>query len=514
MTNNGIWIMYLRKSRQDDPNESIEEVLEKHKRQLQDFAETKLGGRIPQDRIFMEIGSGESIADRTEIKKVLAMLENPAVIGCVVLEPSRLSRGDLSDCAKIIDSFRYSRSLVATPYMTYDLNHKMERKFFQDELLRGNEYLEYVKGILQRGREQSVKSNGAFLGSVPPFGYKKIKVGKIPTLEIVEDEAEIVRLIFQWYTKDGYSLGKISRELNAMGVKSKHGKRWERATIQQMVRNPHYAGYVIFNRRKRTLTLESGQVVTKRVVQQNDDVIMVEGKHQPIISRETWEVAKNLGTKNPPVKHSQELTTPLAGILYCGKCGYAMRIRHYKNRNPRVSCKDKPPCYKSVKHSAVVDAVLFALEQSELPALELRLQNNDGNAIEIQRRQIDRLEKQMEEYRAQEDRQFELLETNPNYSQEVFNRRHAELRQKMDECQSALYHAKSTLPEAVDYSERIGKMKSAIDILKDDKATPAEKNKILKEIVEKIVFTGRPSVGRNVRTIGDDPFELDITLKL
>jgi hypothetical protein len=75
----------------------------------------------------------------------------------MVVEPSRLSRGDLSDCGYLIDTLRYSKTLVVTPYMTYDLNNKMERKFLQDELLRGNDYLEYTKEILWRGRVASAK---------------------------------------------------------------------------------------------------------------------------------------------------------------------------------------------------------------------------------------------------------------------------------------------------------------------------------------------------------------------
>ena len=123
----------------------------------------------------------------------------------------------------------------------------------------------------------------------------------------------------------------------------------------------------------------------------------------------------------------------------------------------------------------------------------------------------------MEEYRAQEDRQFELLETNPNYSQEVFNRRNAELRQKMEDCKAAIYKAKSTLPESVDYSERVMAMKSAIDILKDDKATANEKNKVIKAIIDKIEYSGQPSdpsPNRWINRDGVDPFNLRITLRL
>ena len=62
-----IWILYLRKSRQDDPNETVEEVLAKHEIQLQEWAEKELGHRIPEEYIYREIVSGERISDRKEM---------------------------------------------------------------------------------------------------------------------------------------------------------------------------------------------------------------------------------------------------------------------------------------------------------------------------------------------------------------------------------------------------------------------------------------------------------------
>ena len=515
ITKNGIWIMYLRKSRQDDPNESIEEVLQKHERQLQEFAERELGGRIPEELIFREIGSGESIAERSEIQKVLARLEDPAVLGVICMEPSRLSRGDLSDCARIIDSFRFSKSLVATPMMTYNMENKMERKFFQDELLRGNDYLEYTKSILLRGRTNSVKGNGAYIWNCAPYGFKKIKIGKIPTLEPVEDEADVVRLIFDLYTKDGLKFYDIACRLNDMGVKAPRGDKWVKDTIRHMIRNPHYAGYVQFGKIKKTQMLENGKVITKRITQPEDEVILAEGKHPAIITRETWEAAKRLVARNPRVNHEYELKNPFSGILVCKECGLAMKLHPYKLADDRLHCKQRPPCFKSVKYQAVYDSVVFALENSHLPDLELRLKNNDGNAHEIQRKLLAKLEKQMEEYREQEENQFELLETK-QYTPEIFERRNAKLRQKMEECKEAIYKAKSSLPESVDYAERVEAMKTAIDILKDDNATAAEKNKVLKAIVEQIEYSGVKSdpENRNQNRKGSDPFNLDFTLRL
>lgn len=510
------WILYLRKSRQDDPNETVEEVLAKHEAQLQEWAERELGGRIPEENIYREIGSGESISERSEIQKVLARLEDPNIKGVIVIEPSRLTRGDLSDCAKIIDSFRFSHTLVATPYMTYNMENKMERKFFQDELLRGNDYLEYTKSILWRGRVAASK-NGAYLGTVPPYGFKKIKIGKLNTLEIVEDEAEVVRLVFDLYTKDDLTPYQIACRLNDMGIKAPKGENWVKDTIRHMLRNPHYAGYVEFNKIKKTQLLENGKVITKKITQPEEEVILSEGKHPAIITRETWETAKAMVARNPRINHEKELKNPFSGIAVCQKCGMALRLHPYKLAEDRLECKQRPKCFKSVKFTAFYDAVVFALENSELPALELKAKNGDGNAHEIQRKLLAKLEKQMEDYRAQEDRQYELLETNPNYSQEVFNRRNADLRQKMEECQAAIYKAKSSLPESVDYAERVEVMKQTIDILKDKKATPAEKNKVLKSIVESIEYSGLPSDGQNKTRQtrkGVDPFNLDITLRL
>lgn len=511
-----IWLLYLRKSRQDDPNETVEEVLAKHEQQLQEWAERELGARIPEENIYREIVSGESIDAREEIKKVLARIEDPDVAGVIVMEPSRLSRGDLSDCSKIIDSFRFSRSLVATPYMTYDLEKKMERKFFKDELLRSSDFLEYTKELLFRGRVAACK-RGCFIGNCAPYGFKKVKIGKDHTLEQIPEEAEVVRLVFDLYTKEGRTPYQIACRLNEIGVKPAKIDKWKKDTIRVMLRNPHYAGYVAFNQKKFTQVLENGKVIKKRLAQPLEEQIIAEGKHTAIIDRATWEAAQNLVARNPRVDPKKDLKNPLATLLFCKKCGQAMALHPYKHAENRYTCKQRPPCYKSVKASALLDAVITALEVSELPTLELKVKNGDGDARKIQQRLLVRLEKQMEEYRAQEERQYDLLETNPNYPQDVFERRNKQLRAKMEECQAAIYKAKSVLPDSVDYEERVTTLKAAIAALRDPDATPGEQNKIIKAIVDRIDFTSVPSDRENRKRLrgGEvSPFEIRITLRL
>ena len=507
----GIWLIYLRKSRQDDPNETIEEVLAKHELQLQEYAERELGGRIPEENIYREIISGESIDEREEIKKLLARIEDPRVKGVLVIEPQRLSRGDLEDCGRLINTFRFTHTQVITPMMSYDLESKMERKFFQDELLRGRDYLEYTKEILFRGRVAAVK-RGCYIGNYAPFGYNKIKIGKDHTLE-PNKNADTVRTIFDLYVKEGLSPYRIAERLNKMLLTGPTGGPWHRDTIRKILSNPHYIGKVAFNQIKRTPVLENGEVIQKRLQQAPEEVIIAEGKHPAIIEADIWEASQSLFARNAPLKNKRELKNPFSGILSCTHCGKAMFIHPYKHAEDRFECRQRPRCYKSVKYSELFNAIIHALEQSELPRLKLKVKNGEGDAAKIQQRLLDKLEKQMKEYRVQEETQYELLETR-KYTQDLFDRRNGELRKKMDLCQKQIYETKQKLPKNIDYSERIASLLAAIAILKDPTAIPEKQNRVLKAIIKNIEFTGIKSLGKNQKgnARNENNFTIAVTL--
>ena len=222
---NQIWLMYLRKSRQDDPNETIEEVLAKHEIMLQDWAKRELGREIPEDCIYREVVSGgESIDDREEMRKVLARIEDPRVAGIVCADPQRLTRGDLEDCGRLISSLRYTSTLIATPMMVYDMNDEMQRKFFEGELLRGREFLDYTKKKLFIGRMQAIR-RGLFISKEAPFGYKKIVIRKDHTLE-PDENADVVRMVFDLFVNQGLTYYQIAKKLDSIGIKPRKSKTW------------------------------------------------------------------------------------------------------------------------------------------------------------------------------------------------------------------------------------------------------------------------------------------------
>ena len=83
-------LKYGRKSRTDDPLMSVEEVLEKHDKILDEYAEKYLGGRIPPQNEYREVKSSESIDDRPEMLRLLQAIESPRIKAILVVEPQRL----------------------------------------------------------------------------------------------------------------------------------------------------------------------------------------------------------------------------------------------------------------------------------------------------------------------------------------------------------------------------------------------------------------------------------------
>lgn len=510
-------LIYLRKSRSDDPSQSVEEVLAKHETMLQEYAERELGGRIPEENIFREvISGGESIAEREAMRQVLARIEDPKIKGVLVVDPQRLSRGSLTDCDTLITSFELTKTLVVTPMMTYDLTKKMERKFFQDELLRGRDYLEYTKEILARGRIAAVK-RGCYISSKPPYGFKRVKIGKDHTLEPIEEQAEVVRLIFDLYGRDRLTPYEIACRLIEMGIPGPTDVPWDKGRVRFILHNVHYIGKVIYNQRMTTPVLVDGKVVKKELVPDPEEIIVAEGKHPAIVTAEAWKLAHERIEKNPKTNTGSDLSNPLAGLLYCSKCGRAMRRQVAKIAKARFVCVMRPQCYKSVKVEDLLDALVVALETAELPELKLKLKNQEGDSRKIQEKNLKRLEKQLAEYKEQELTQYELVETK-KYTPELFEIRHAALVKKMDECVAQIYQAKLALPASVDYEERVMALEAALAVLKDPTATPAQQNKTLKAIVERIDFTNIPSDPQNRVRLPHkgktDPFTLAITLRL
>lgn len=494
LTVDGIYI-YLRKSRSDDPSLTVEEVLEKHEARLQEWAMNNFGAKIPEENILREVVSGETIEDRPEMLRLLSFIESPKVQAILIVEPQRLSRGDLEDAGRIIKLFRYTNTLICTPPKTYDLRDDYDRDFFERELKRGNEFLEYQKRIMNRGREQSVKS-GNFIGSIAPYGFEKIVVmedkKKCHTLKINEEEAEIVRMVFDMYVNQDMGRVLIARHLNDLNIKTKKGGLWAQDTIKTMLENEHYIGKVRWNWRKTVKIVEDGEIRAVRPKTEIGEYLVYDGKHEPIISEELFYAARDKQGRNHRAKPTTRVRNPLAGLLYC-QCGRSMSLRTYKTKDgeercaPRLLCDNQSYCKTtSCLYDEILDRVCDVLEQC-IDDFEIRIQNNDDDSIKHHATLVKRLKTKYEELCKKEISQWEKY-TEEGMPKHIFDTLNEKVLKEKEEVQEALCKASESMPTRIDYEEKIYRFKDALEALKDPEVPALQKNNFLKACIERIDY--------------------------
>lgn len=315
-------IIYLRKSRNEE-KEEIEEVLARHENLLQDYAIRNFGERIPEGNIYREIVSGETINDRIEIKKVFQRLSDDDIKGILVVEPQRISRGDTEDCGRVLNILKYSNTLCLTLSKTYDLNNKFDYKIFKMELEQGNEYLEYTKTIMDRGKKISL-SEGKYIYSTAPFGYGREKLKKGYKLVPHSEEAPVVKMMFELFVESMTS-HELANYLNQEGCQSRSGKPWNYGMVTNILENETYYGVLVNEKRKVLKKLINGDTIVKYRPRQ-EEYLIYKGMHEPLISKEMFELAQAKIKNNPNSRTglNRELKNPLAGVIFCAYCGRSL----------------------------------------------------------------------------------------------------------------------------------------------------------------------------------------------
>lgn len=483
------YLMYLRKSRQDDPNETVEEVLNKHEIQIQENAMRTIGYHIPEKDIYREVVSGETIDDRIEIKKVFSRMEKEDIKGIYVIEPERLTRGDLVDCGTTVNMFRYTNTLICCPEKFFDMNIESDRKYIEMRLTNGNNFLEYTKMILHRGRIAS-KKRGNWIHTDPPYGYDKITIGKEHTLAINEAEAYYVKLMFQLFS-EGLGLYKLANRLEELGAKPRKNEHFTESTLKQMLMNEVYIGKIRIGERATIKVMEDGKIVKKRI--RKKDYELVDGKHEAIISEELFNKAKERFGKSSKEKGSLELQNMWAGLIKCGKCGSAMiRVAHKKDgveyRPARIRCKGLRTCpTKSHNFHEVHDAIVEQLK-IELEDFTIRVEQNSKNELNSHEELLKSLKKQLNDVNNKQTKICDFLESGL-YTVEMFVERNNKLSIEKDRLEKAIKQVEVDIPSIQEMKEQLVTFHETLDMLNDDTISAKTKNIFLKKIVDVIYYT-------------------------
>ena len=506
-------LKYSRKSRTDDPLMTVEEILEKHEKILNEWSERNLGELVPACNSFQEIVSGETIQARPEFQKILRLIENAKYKAVLTVEVQRLSRGDLEDAGRLIKLLRYTNTFVITPDMVFDLNDEYDRERFKRELERGNDYLEYYKKINWRGRLESVKS-GHFIGSIAPYGYDKDFIldgrKKRPTLKINEREAEAVKQVFDLYVNHDMGMTNIARRLNELGYKTRSGALWSTPSIKDMLVNIHYLGKIKWNHRKTVNVVENGEISKTRP--KATDYYVFDGKHPAIIETELFEKAQAKMGKNAKVKAGRQLRNPFATLIYC-QCGKAMIYRTYKDTDgnersaPRLLCTNQMYCQtQSITYDEILNNVIDILKD-RIADFEIKIQNDSQNTLANYNNHIKRLESKLEELNRKELSQWEKY-SEENMPKAIFDKLNEKVLEEKEIVIKALNDAQSNTPTVEDYKEKLMRFTDALNGLQDANVSAQRKNQMLKACIERITYKREKGSRWN-----STEYELDVKLK-
>lgn len=515
-------VIYSRKSRKDVEGEREAaaqgkpyDTLEKHRIALLEMAHNY---RVHVVEIFEEIVSGEFISERPKMQTVLKMLSSGEIKWVGVMDEDRLGRGDKIDQGRIERAFKESEAYILTPNKIVDMQDEADELYMDYKGMGARYEYKQTKKRLHGGRKRSA-SRGNYVGARPPFGYLRgidlkttyphliknfaEKASDIENLRLYPhpDESEIIVKIFKWFVAGDKMADIIDRLSNETTLPHK-SKSFNYKNIHRMLINPVYVGTIRFGNNT-YIKLENGKTLCKKTPEEK--VQNTEKAHTPLVSIEDFTQAKKRISENNTHKtgRGKELKNPLATLLKCHYCGFAMSYRIYSKINtkrkdiiicPNMACNQnhsiafqtvEVELLKMINHyyeNVVADPSFFVADDND-PSIELK-----------KRKQ--RIQRQLEEAKSQLDTTYEYLELKV-YTLETFLERQTAISTKINTANDELRKLNINLEQEISNKNTIDsvvpRFKNVIETY-DDSSSAEEKNNLLKEIIE-VIYYAKPGKG-------------------
>jgi len=286
--------------------------------------------------------SGISTKKRENFNRMIENAAEDKFDLVITKEISRFARNTL-------DSIQYTRQLLGCGVGVFFQNDNINT-FDEDSELRlsimssiAQEELRKLSSRVKFGHQQAIKQN-VVLGNNRIFGYKKHN----KRLVIDEEEAPMVRELFELYATDSYSMKQIEVIFWNKGYRNYNGNKISHTTMSNMIANPKYKGYYVGNKVKviDMFTKKQKFLPPEEWVMFKDET----GEIVPaIVSEELWESANAvLRRRSEDVKNRQGICNHanlLTGKLFCTHCGAPYYRRESKdkagNKNSKWVCSNK-----------------------------------------------------------------------------------------------------------------------------------------------------------------------------
>lgn len=254
----------------------------------------------------------------------------------ITKEISRFARNTL-------DSIRYTRELLSDGVGVFFQNDNINT-LDEDSELRlsimssiAQDELRKLSSRVRFGHQQAIKQS-VVLGNSRIFGYRKHD----RRLVIDEEQAPMVRELFELYATDEYSMKQLERHFWDLGWRNLNGRKIAHSTMSNMIANPKYKGWYAGNKVRVVdmFTKKQKFLPPEEWVMFKDET----GEIVPaIVSEELWEQANAvLRRRSEDVKNRQGICNHanlLTGKLICANCGTPYYRRESRDKQGRANSK-------------------------------------------------------------------------------------------------------------------------------------------------------------------------------
>lgn len=271
--------------------------------------------------------SGKSVEKRTNFLKMIKDAENKAFDLIITKEISRFSRNTL-------DSIKYTQDLltygVGVLFQSDNINTLLPDSELRLTIMASiaQEEIRKLSERLRFGYKRSIEK-GRVLGQNNTLGYHK----EDGILTVVEEEAAVVRKIFDMYIKGRFGVRRIARELEKEGVVSPNtGRMFGADSIKYIIQNPKYKGYYCSGK---TVSIDYRQ--SRRIRLDDAEWNVYKDESVPaIVSEEVWDKANHLykqrGKKAKGNEGAYLQRYPFSGKLICADHGTSYHRHIYKSK--------------------------------------------------------------------------------------------------------------------------------------------------------------------------------------
>lgn len=418
-------------------------------------------------KVYEDAGlSGTTTDDRIEFNRLLIDIEEGKnnIKTIITFKLSRISR-NVRDVANLVDFLEKNNVNLVCIQDNIDTRTPMGKVFIYLAAIFAEMERDNIVEFGKMGQKQRAL-NGYWNGG-KAYGYKSIN----KELVIVEEQAEVIREIFKLYL-DGWGYKKIAMHLTNIGIKTLKNEEWSIQGIKQVLDNPLYAGFIQYGKHK-------DWEKNRRSGKQNDPII-VEGKHKPIISIDTWEKTQNM--REIKSKMNTRDITPkgdflLTGLLKCPQCGASMISCQSKKKNKKTGDETVHKYYQcSVafnKGSKVCKTNLVRKKEAEdyvfnrikeivkqpeiIEAIVRKTKEETDLDITPLKESLKKLENELNLIKKKENENFEL-EFKGNIDIDILQQRLSFLKKKEQEVLNKIYN----IQEKIDEIDGQGNMNSEV----------------------------------------------------